>query len=125
MPNRWRVQHSDFPGLNNLLANLAAFLSRDTLMMLRGFERYRAAMLPTTTRKDLNVPGLIWTDPERMSGAPCFYGSRVPIKNLFDYIEGGHTIDDFLDGFEGVTREQVVGVLELARRGLLEERSAA
>jgi len=82
-------------------------------------------MLPTTTRKDLNVPGLIWTDPERMSGAPCFYGSRVPIKNLFDYIEGGHTIDDFLDGFEGVTREQVVGVLELARRGLLEERSAA
>jgi uncharacterized protein (DUF433 family) len=82
-------------------------------------------MLTTTTRKDLNVPGLIWTDPERMSGAPCFYGTRVPIKNLFDYIEGGHTIDDFLDGFEGVTREQVVGVLELARRGLLEERSAA
>jgi uncharacterized protein (DUF433 family) len=82
-------------------------------------------MLTTTTRKDLNVPGFIWTDPERMSGAPCFYGTRVPIKNLFDYIEGGHTIDDFLDGFEGVTREQVVGVLELARRGLLEERSAA
>ena len=56
-----------------------------------------------------------------MSGAPCFYGTRVPIKILFDYFEGGHTIDEFLDGFQGVTREQVVGVLELARRGLLEE----
>jgi len=62
-----------------------------------------------------------WTDPERMSGERCFYGTRVPIKILFDYFEGGHTIDEFLDGFQGVTREQVVGVLELARRGLLEE----
>ena len=73
----------------------------------------------------LNIDGLIWTDPERMSGAPCFYGTRVPIKNLFDYLKGGHSIDDFLDGFEGITREQVIGVLELARKGLLEERSAA
>ncbi len=79
-------------------------------------------MLTTSTRKDLNIPGLIWTDPERMSGAPCFYGTRVPIKHLFDYIEGDSTINDFLDGFEGITREQVQGVLELARTGLLEEK---
>jgi len=79
-------------------------------------------MLTTDTKKALNIPGLIWTDPERMSGAPCFYGTRVPIKHLFDYIEGGSTIDDFLDGFEGITREQVKGVLELARIGLLEEK---
>ncbi len=79
-------------------------------------------MLTTDTKKALNIPGLIWTDPERMSGAPCFYGTRVPIKHLFDYIEGGSTIDDFLDGFEGITREQVQGVLELARTGLLEEK---
>jgi len=79
----------------------------------------------TTTKKELNIAGLIWTDPERMSGVPCFYGTRVPIQHLFDYLEGGETIDDFLDGFEGITREQAVGVLELARRGLFEERSAA
>ncbi len=82
-------------------------------------------MLTTDTKKALNIPGLIWTDPERMSGAPCFYGTRVPIKHLFDYIEGGSTIDDFLDGFEGITREQVQGVLELARTELLEEKRDA
>ncbi len=82
-------------------------------------------MLTTTTRKDLNIPGLIWTDPERMSGAPCFYGTRVPITHLFEYLEGGESLDSFLDGFEGVTREQAVGILELARKGLLEDHQHA
>ncbi len=82
-------------------------------------------MSSTTLTKKLNIGGLIWTDPERMSGVPCFDKTRVPIQHLFDYLEGGSTIDDFLEGFDGVTREQVVGVIELARRGLLEERSAA
>jgi len=65
--------------------------------------------------------GVIWINPERLSGAPCFYGSRVPLKNLFDYLEGGHTLDDFLEGFPGVTHEQAVAVLELAHAGLLAE----
>lgn len=65
--------------------------------------------------------GLIWINPDRVSGAPCFYGSRVPIQNLFDYVESGHTVDQFLEDFEGVTIEQVRGVLELARNGLLAE----
>ena len=50
-----------------------------------------------------------------------FYATRVPLKNLFDYVEGGHTLDDFLEGFPGVTREQVIAVLELAHSGLLAE----
>jgi uncharacterized protein (DUF433 family) len=79
----------------------------------------------TTTKKELNIDGLIWTDPERMSGTPCFDKTRVPVKTLFDYLENGGTLEEFLLDFEGVTREQAVGVLELARRGLLEERSAA
>jgi uncharacterized protein (DUF433 family) len=62
---------------------------------------------------------VIWVDSERLSGAPCFKGTRVPIANLFDYLEGGDDIDDFLDAFEGVSREQVVKVLELARENLL------
>jgi uncharacterized protein (DUF433 family) len=65
--------------------------------------------------------GLIWINPKRVSGAPCFYGTRVPIKALFDSIEAGETLDEFLDGFEGVTREQVTAVLDLAGRGLLAE----
>jgi uncharacterized protein (DUF433 family) len=68
-------------------------------------------MLTTTTRKDLNIHGLIWTDPERMSGVPCFDKTRVPITHLFEYLEAGESLESFLDGFEGVTREQAVGVL--------------
>ncbi len=68
-----------------------------------------------------NLDRIIWTDPERMSGVPCFYGTRVPVKHLFEYLEAGETIDDFLDGFDGITREQAVAVIQLAREGLLEE----
>ncbi len=83
-------------------------------------------MLTTTSsKKALNIPGLIWTDAERMSGTPCFDKTRVPITHLFEYLEGGESLESFLVDFEGVTREQAVGVLELAKRGLLEEKTAA
>src|SRR3954469_4005872 len=65
--------------------------------------------------------GLIWINPNRVSGTPCFYGTRVPIKNLFDSMASGATLDDFLDGFEGVTREQATTVLELAGQDLLSD----
>ena len=54
-------------------------------------------------------------DPEIMGGTPCFAGTRVPVKNLFDYLAHGRTLDNFLDGFPTVTREQALAVLELAR----------
>jgi uncharacterized protein (DUF433 family) len=50
-----------------------------------------------------------------MGGAPVFAGTRVPVATLFDYLEGGETIEDFLDGFPSVTREQVIAVLEAAK----------
>jgi len=50
-------------------------------------------------------------DKEIMGGIPVFGGTRVPIKNLFDYLETGDTINDFLEDFESVTREQVIEVL--------------
>lgn len=62
---------------------------------------------------------VISIDPERMSGTPCFVGSRVPIKNLFDYLAAGDSLEVFLDAFEGVTREQAVKTLELALEHLL------
>src|SRR5277367_4870643 len=65
--------------------------------------------------------GIVWINRERLSGAACFYGTRVPLQNLFDYLEGGEPLDDFLEGFPGVTREQAVAVLELAHNGLLAE----
>ena len=58
-------------------------------------------------------------DPEIMSGAPCFAGTRVPIQNLIDYLEGGESIEDFLEGFPTVSREQVIAFLEEAKDRML------
>ena len=84
------------------------------------------ALSADALRGDLIQPGdplfgLAWINRERMSGAPCFAGTRVPLKNLFDYLEDGYTLDQFLSDFEGVTREQAVGIIELAQAGLLAE----
>jgi uncharacterized protein (DUF433 family) len=54
-----------------------------------------------------------------MGGTPVFAGTRVPVQTLFDYLEGGSTIDDFLDGFPSVTRAQVVAVLEDGKKRAL------
>lgn len=62
---------------------------------------------------------VMWQDPERMSGAPCFRGGRVPIKALFDYIEGGDPLEEFIEDFPGVTREQIMGAIRLGRDSLL------
>jgi len=68
---------------------------------------------------------LIEINPNKMSGIPVFRGTRVPIQNLFDCIEEGETIDQFLEQFPTVTREQVNGVLELSKERLLEGEVAA
>ena len=59
---------------------------------------------------------IISIDPEILGGTPVFHGTRVPIKNLFDYLESGETIDFFLDDFGGVTREQVVRLLAMSQK---------
>lgn len=59
------------------------------------------------------------SDPEIMGGTPVFTGTRVPVQNLVDYLEGGESIDDFLAGFPTVKREQVIAFIEAARDSLL------
>jgi uncharacterized protein (DUF433 family) len=54
-----------------------------------------------------------------VSGEPVFVGTRVPVRNLLDWIEGGHTLDEFLDNFPSVTRDQAIGFLEQAANALL------
>ena len=60
-------------------------------------------------------PPIVSRNPEVMSGTPVFYGTRVPVQNLLDCLEGGESIDDFLEGFPTVTREQVIAFLEEAK----------
>jgi len=61
------------------------------------------------------MSSVIKIDPEIMSGASCFAGTRVPIQNLIDYLEGGDSIEEFLEGFPSVSREQVIAFLEEAK----------
>ncbi|MDQ6699568.1 MAG: DUF433 domain-containing protein [Acidobacteriota bacterium] len=62
---------------------------------------------------------IVWVDPARLSGTPCFKGTRVPIQALIDHIEGNATLNDFLEGFPSVTREQAIQFIELAKDHLL------
>jgi uncharacterized protein (DUF433 family) len=57
---------------------------------------------------------LISSSPDVLGGTPVFRGTRVPVQTLIEYLEGGQTIDDFLDGFPTVTREQIIAFLEEA-----------
>ena len=61
----------------------------------------------------------ITRDPEIMHGTPVFRGTRVPVQTLFDYIEGGETLEDFLEGFPTVSRELALKALEEAKHLLL------
>ncbi len=55
-------------------------------------------------------------DQEILGGTPVFFGTRVPIKNLFDYLETGDSIETFLEDFEGVSRSQVIKLLEMSQK---------
>ncbi len=63
----------------------------------------------------MTVDQVLSSDPEVQGGAVVFAGTRVPLKNLIDYLEAGDSLEEFLDDFPSVTREQAVAVLDLAK----------
>ena len=66
------------------------------------------------------LKGIVHSDPEIMGGTPVFVGTRVPLQNLVDYLEGDASIEDFLDGFPTVKREQAIAVIEAGKLAVLE-----
>lgn len=72
-----------------------------------------------TAEQRIRLQDLVWLDPERMSGEPCFKGTRVPVQALIDHIEGNSTLDEFLEAFPSVSREQAILFIELAKENLL------
>jgi uncharacterized protein (DUF433 family) len=64
------------------------------------------------------LPSIVETNPEILSGTPVFIGTRVPVQTLIDYLEAGDSLDDFLQDFPTVHREQAIAALELARNAL-------
>ena len=90
------------------------------------FDPAEAALGPEELRGDQIQPGhplfgTVWINRERMSGLPCFAGTRVPIQNLFDYLAGGDLLDEFLEDFPGVARAQAEAVIAHAGRSLLDQ----
>lgn len=61
---------------------------------------------------------VVHSDPEIMGGEPVFVGTRVPAKNLFDYLAAGDSLDEFLDQFPSVSRDQAIAALEMAREAV-------
>ncbi len=68
---------------------------------------------------------VVHVDPEILGGTPVFVGTRVPFRALIDYLEAGHSVDEFLDAFPTVTREQVTAVLEAAHEAVTSRASSA
>jgi uncharacterized protein (DUF433 family) len=66
------------------------------------------------------LQGVIHSDAEIMGGTPVFVGTRVPLQNLIDYLEGGESVEDFLDAFPTVKREQAIAVIEAGKLRMLE-----
>jgi len=70
------------------------------------------------TMEDLK--GIVHSDPEIMGGTPVFVGTRVPLQNLIDALEGGESVEDFLEGFPTVKRPQAIAVIEAGQLKMLE-----
>jgi uncharacterized protein (DUF433 family) len=68
---------------------------------------------------------VVHSDPEIMGGTPVFVGTRVPVRALIDYLEGGHSLSEFLEDFPTVKHEQAIAVLEHAKQILVSSASAA
>ena len=66
-----------------------------------------------------DLQGIVHSDREIMGGMPVFVGTRVPLQNLIDYLEGGDSIDEFLEDFPSVRRDQVISFLEEAKESVL------
>lgn len=73
----------------------------------------------------MSIDQLIVCSDEILGGTPVFRGTRVPIKNLIDYLEAGDSLDEFLEDFPSVSRDQAVQVLELAKEALLRQAHAS
>jgi uncharacterized protein (DUF433 family) len=73
----------------------------------------------------MKEPSVVHSDPNILGGAPVFVGTRVPVQALIDYIEGGHSLNEFLDDFPTVTRQIAIAALEQAKASLIADASAA
>ena len=102
-------------GVGRPIAYLGPIRTRDKETGGQGTRMF--ARLTFMKTSDLSM--ILHSDPEILGGTPVFVGTRVPVKSLFDHLEAGDSIDDFIEGFPSVRREQVIALLERSRQELL------
>jgi uncharacterized protein (DUF433 family) len=73
-----------------------------------------------TAEQKRRLDDVVWVSAQRMCGAPCFRDTRVPVQSLIDFLEGGETIDQFLQLYPSITRQQVLTVLDFANDQIVE-----
>ena len=73
-----------------------------------------------TAEQKSRLDEAVWVSPRRMSGTPCFRGTRVPVQSLIDFLEGGETIDEFLKLYPSISRQQLLSVLDFANSQIVE-----
>lgn len=82
----------------------------------RALEQHPSQSYTVVMNRDL----IVNSDPEILGGTPVFASTRVPIRSLFDHLEAGDSIDDFLEGFPSVRRDQVIALLEMSQERVLQ-----
>jgi uncharacterized protein (DUF433 family) len=100
--------------------NCAALMAPQSCALVKIIHVYRILSCYNHCVTSEELKGIVHSDAEIMGGTPVFVGTRVPLQNLIDYLEGGESIEDFLDGFPSVKREQVIAVIEAAKLKILE-----
>jgi uncharacterized protein (DUF433 family) len=118
-------------GKTFLLNTLSEALGLDQMAYLLTLANYCGVVRPRPAAGCLPMVRFVMTprsvvqsNPEILGGEPVFAGTRVPVRNLIDYLEHGSSLDDFLTDFPSVTREQAVSVLEMAREAAGREAAA-
>jgi uncharacterized protein (DUF433 family) len=110
---RFCIRHSDGSFYRCRFTNLQSYFN---LFLMRSNKKGNGSM---------NTNELILCSSEVLGGTPVFSGTRVPVKNLIDYLEAGDSLDDFLEDFPSVSREQAVLFLELAKEALMAQANAS
>ena len=105
--------------LNGVQKVVSSNLTAPTIFLLHSLHRLADRWKPKYLLA-MQLGSLIQSDPDILGGTPVFAGTRVPVKSLFDHLEAGDSINDFLEGFPSVRREQVIGLLEKSREELLQ-----
>ena len=90
------------------------------LVGLQSVQKHRLGLLYSSAMKPEDLKGVVHSDPEVMGGTPVFVGTRVPLQDLIDCLEGGESVEDFLEAYPTVKREQAIAVIEAGKLKMLE-----